>query len=57
MSEVKIVQQFSKKVIIFFAVFILSACQGRPSVDRSVDYENARSIPSLQVPAPEDKDK
>ena len=32
-------------------VALLSACQSKPSTDKSVDYKSARSIPSLDVSA------
>ncbi len=52
-------QQFSKKIILTFVVvvLVLAACKSKPSVDKSVNYENQRSIPSLQVPIAEEKDK
>ena len=50
-------QQFSKKIILTFVVVVLAACKSKPSVDKSVNYENQRSIPSLQVPIAEEKDK
>ena len=50
-------QQFSKKIILIFVVVVLAACKSKPSVDKSVNYENERSIPSLQIPIEEEKDK
>ena len=39
----------SIKTLILTLAFALSvtACQNKPSVDKSVEYKNARSIPSL----------
>ena len=40
-------QHITTLLMTLMFVFTLSACQNKPSVDRSVDYKNARSIPSL----------
>lgn len=37
------------KILMLTSIFVLTvaACQSKPSVDKSVEYKNARSIPSL----------
>lgn len=38
------------------ALVIVAGCRSKPTNDKSVDYKNVRSIPSLQLP-PVDEDK
>ncbi len=37
------------KILVLIPIFALmmTACQNKPSVDKSVEYKDARSIPSL----------
>ena len=41
----------SIKTLILTSIFVLliAACQSKPSVDKSVEYKDARSIPSLDT--------
>lgn len=48
----------AKTMLLLSATLVLTACQsGKPIKDKSVEYKNARSIPSLQVPAPSEQKK
>ena len=59
MMEDEVTISFFKNVttniILILFLITLAACKSKPSKDESVDYENARSIPSLQVPAADEK--